>query len=220
MTIEKEKKFTRGEIFAELSERITDREISQGAKLIEQDLSHEFGVSRSVIRGVLTELEAQGLVKKLPNKGTVVSKIDSESLFEILEIREVLEGLSARLAARKTTTRDWKDLEKKFGEPGEQMVKNKQYEEYLSLITEFRKRTVKAAQNVELSRLIDSIYAKIRIVQRRIIILPGRIEKGILEHREVLKAIMKGDSAMAEKMKRNNLRSALEYLKKYEKWVL
>ena len=220
MTTEKEKKLTRGEIFAELSERITDREISQGAKLIEQDLSREFGVSRSMIRGVLTELEAQGLVKKLPNKGTVVSKIDSESLFEILEIREVLEGLSARLAARKTTAMDWKDLEKKFGEPGEQMVKNKQYEEYLSLITEFRKRTVKAAQNVELSRLIDSIYAKIRIVQRRIIILPGRIEKGILEHREVLKAIMKGDSAMAEKMKRNNLRSALKYLKKYEKWVL
>jgi DNA-binding GntR family transcriptional regulator len=220
MTIEKVKKLSRGEIFAELSGRITDRVIPQGTKLIEQDLSREFGVSRSLIRGVLTELEVQELVKKVPNKGTVVCKIDPESLFEILEIREVLEGLSARLAARKTTAKDWKDLEKKFDEPAEQMVKNKQYEEYLSLITEFRKRTVKAAQNEELSRLINSIYAKIRIVQRRIIILPGRIEEGIIEHRETLNAIMKGDPALAEEMKRKNLRSALEYLKKYEKWVL
>ena len=220
MMIEKERKKSRREIFTELSKRITDREIPQGAKLIEQDLSSEFGVSRSVIRVVLTELEVQGLVKKLPNKGTVVCKIDPESLFEILEIREVLEGLAARLAARKSEAIEWKDLEKKFGESGERLVKNEQYEEYLSLITEFRKRTVKAAQNEELSILINSIYAKIRTVQRRIIILPGRIENGIIEHREVLKAIMKGDSAMAEEMKRKNLRSALEYLKKFEKWVL
>jgi DNA-binding GntR family transcriptional regulator len=100
------------------------------------------------------------------------------------------------------------------------MVKNRDYEEYLALITHLRKRTVEAAKNKELSKLIDSIYAKIRIVQRRIIILPGRIEKAINEHRTVLKAIMEGDSARAEKMKRSNLRSAREYLKKYEKWVL
>ena len=220
MTDKKEKRLNRGEILTALSERITDREIPPGAKLIEQDLSSEFGVSRSVIRGVLADLEAQGLVEKQPNKGTVVCKIDPESLFEILEIREVLEGLSARLAARKSSEKDWKDLEKKFGEPCEQMVKNRKYEEYLALITEFRKRTVEAAQNEELSKLIDSIYAKIRIVQRRIIILPGRIEQAINEHRAVIKAIMESDPARAEKMKRHNLRSAREYLKEYEKWVL
>ena len=220
MTMGKRKKISRGEIFTELRERITDGDISQGVKLIEQDLSLDFGVSRPVIREVLTQLEAQGLVKKLPNKGTVVCKIDPKSLFEILEIREVIEGLSARQAAQNTTANDWKDLEKKFGESGQRIVKNKQFEEYLSLVTEFRKRMVIAAQNEELSILINSIYAKIRIVQRRIIILPGRIEKGIIEHREVLKAIMKGDPDMAENMKRKNLRSALEDLKKYEKWVL
>ena len=90
--------------------------------MIEVDLSREFGVSRSVIRGALADLEAQGLVEKQPHKGTVVCRIDLNSVFEILEIREVLEGLSARLAAQKTKAKDWKDLEKKFGEPCEQMV--------------------------------------------------------------------------------------------------
>ena len=136
MTEKKKKRLNRTEILTVLRERITDRDISPGAKLIEQDLSNEFGVSRSVIRGVLADLEVQGLVEKQPNRGTVVCKIDPESLFEILEIREVLEGLSARLAARKNKSKDWKDLEKKFGEPCEQMVKNRKYEEYLALITE------------------------------------------------------------------------------------
>lgn len=220
MTEQNERRFGREEVLNALRERITDRDIPPGAKLIEEDLSREFGVSRSVIRGALTDLEAQGLVEKQPHKGTVVCKIDLNSLFEILEIREVLEGLSARLAAQKTTAKDWKDLEKKFGEPFEKMVKNRQYEEYLALITDFRKRTVEAAQNKELSKLIDSIYAKIRIVQRRIIILPGRVDQAIQEHRDVLKAIMEGVPAKAEKMKRSNLRSAREYLKEYEKWVL
>ena len=220
MTEKKGERLNRGEILTALSERITDREIPPGAKLIEQDLSSEFGVSRSVIRGVLADLEAQGLVEKQPHKGTVVCRIDLNSVFEILEIREVLEGLSARLAAQKTKAKDWKDCEKKFGEPCEQMVKNRKYEEYLALITELRERTVEAAQNKDLSKLIDSIYAKIRIVQRRIIILPGRIEQAINEHRAVIKAIMESDPARAEKMKRSNLRSAREYLKKYEKWVL
>jgi DNA-binding GntR family transcriptional regulator len=213
-------RIVRDEVLTALRRSITDREISPGSKLIEEDLAHEFGVSRSVIRGVLSDLEAQGLVEKKPHKGTVVCKIDLNAVFEILEIREVLEGLSARLAAQKTTADDWKDLEQKFGEPCEQIVKNRDYEEYLALITDFRKRTVEAAQNKELSRLIDSIYAKIRIVQRRIIILPGRIEQAINEHRTVIRAIMEGNPAKAEKMKRSNLRSAREYLKKYEKWVL
>ena len=110
MTEKKKRRLNRGEILTALSERITDREIPPGAKLIEQDLSSEFGVSRSVIRGVLAELEAQGLVEKQPHKGTVVCRIDLNSVFEILEIREVLEGLSARLAAQKTKAKDWKDL--------------------------------------------------------------------------------------------------------------
>ncbi|MEN8211722.1 MAG: GntR family transcriptional regulator [Thermodesulfobacteriota bacterium] len=215
----KKKKNSRREIFIELSERISDGYISPGVKLIEQELSSEFGVSRPVIREILSQLEAQGLVKKVPNKGTVVCKIDPGSLFEIFEIREVIEGLAARKAAQNTTAKDWKDLEKKFGAPGDKIVQNKQFEEYLSLVTEFRKRIVSSAQSKELSALINSIYAKIRIVQRRVIILPGRIEKGIIEHREVLNAIMKGDPDMAESMKRNNLHSALKDLKRYKKWV-
>jgi DNA-binding GntR family transcriptional regulator len=84
----------------------------------------------------------------------------------------------------------------------------------------FRDRMVAAARSEELSKLIVSMYAKIRVVQRRIVILPGRIQQAIEEHRAVLKAIMEGNSDKAEKMKRLNMQNARECLEKYKKWVL
>ena len=208
------------EIVTSLQERISDRKIPPGVKLVEQDLSKEFGVSRTAIREALADLENQGLVNRKPNKGTVVRKVEPESLLEIYEIREVLEGLAARLAAEKTRPEDWEDLKREFGKPFEQIVKNLQFEEYLNLITKFRKRMVEKANNRELSKYIDSIYAQIRIVQRRVIILPGRIQKAIHEHREVLDAIIEGDPDKAEAMKRRNLRTARAHLKQYQEWIL
>ena len=208
------------EIVHLLRERIIDRQIPPGVKLVERDLCDEFGVSRSIVRDVLADLESQGLVEKKPNRGRIVRMVDQGSLFEILEIREVLEGLAARSAAENTRSEDWLDLQEEFGQPCEEIVQNLEFEKYLDLITRFRKRMVEAAQNEELSKLIDSIYAKIRIVQRRVIILPGRIEKGMQEHREVLNALINGDPDEAERLKRINIRSAREYLRSFQKWVL
>jgi len=208
------------EILMELQERISDRRIAPGVKLVEQELAEEFGVSRTAIREILTDLERQGLVERKLNKGTVVRLVNPRNLLEIYEIREVLEGLAARRATENSQPGDWADLKEKFGEPCERMVRELDYEGYLDLITEFRKRMVDKAGSMELSKLIDSVYAQIRIVQRRVIILPERIQKGMQEHREVLDAMIEGNPEKAEQMKRANLRSAREHLKRYRKWIL
>ena len=214
------KRTSRDDALFTLRDRIVDGYYPQGVKLIEQDLAQEFGMSRPLLREVLGELESQGLVEKHRNKGSMVRRIDSRSLLEIMEIREVLEGLAARLAAQKSKPGDWRDLEKQFGEPFEQIVKDLDFEKYLDLISIFRDRMVAAAQSEELSKLINSQYAKIRIVQRRIVILPGRMQHAIKEHRDVLNAILAGDPDKAEKMKRINMKKARECLEKYKKWVL
>jgi DNA-binding GntR family transcriptional regulator len=180
----------------------------------------EFGISRPVLREILADLESQGLVERRPNRGTVVRRVDSISLLEIMEIREVLEGLAARLAARNSRPEDWKEIEKKFGAPAEKMVKEQDFDRFLEIVASLREQIVKAAKNEELTKLIYSLFAKITIVQRRVVILPGRMEQSINEHREVIKALISGDEDMAEQKKKENLRSAREYLKKYKKWVL
>ena len=220
MAKKKAKQNKRASVFAVLRDRIVDGHYPQGVKLIEQDLAQEFGVSRPMLREIFTELESHGLVEKLPNRGTMVRRIDSRSLLEVMEIREVLEGLAARLAAQKSKPNDWRDLDKEFGEPCEQIVKNLEFEKYLDLVTCFRERMVEAAQSEELSKLIIPVYAKIRIVQRRIVILPGRMQQAIKEHREVLKAIIEGNPEKAEQKKKINMKNARDCLEKYKTWVL
>jgi DNA-binding GntR family transcriptional regulator len=210
----------RGQTLATLRKRIVEGDYPQGLKLIEQDLAQEFGTSRPMLREILSDLENLGLVEKLPNRGTTVRRISSQSLLEIMEIREVLEGLAARLAAKNSQPEDWQDLAKEFGGPFEQLVKNQEFEKYLELISTFRDRMVAAARSEELSKLIFSMYAKIQIIQRRIVILPGRIQQAIEEHRAVLAAIMEGNPEKAEKMKRLNMKTARRYLEKYKAWVL
>jgi DNA-binding GntR family transcriptional regulator len=210
----------RENILHTLRERIVEGDYPQGVKLVEQDLAREFGVSRPMLREILSDLESLGLVEKRRNRGTTVRRIDSQSLLEIMEIREVLEGLAARLAAENSKPEDWRDLEEEFGEPFEQIVNNMDFKSYLDLISILRDRMVAAAQSDELSKLIISMYAKIQIVQRRIVILPGRINQAITEHRQVLAAIVEGNPDKAEKMKRLNMRNARECLEKYKTWVL
>ncbi|MEW6665310.1 MAG: GntR family transcriptional regulator [Thermodesulfobacteriota bacterium] len=203
-----------------LRDRIVDGHYPQGLKLVENDLASEFQVSRPMLREVLAELENQGLVERKPNRGAMVRRVDTESLMEIMEIREVLEGLCARLAAQKSKPEDWLDLREAFGERADNMIEHHEFESYLGLVAAFRERMVKASRNRELAKLTYSLFAKITIVQRRIVILPGRMEEAIKEHREVLEAIMAGDPEKAEEAKRRNLRNAREYLEKYKSWVL
>jgi len=210
----------RSKILSTLRDRIVDGYYPQGGRLVESELAKEFQVSRPLLRELLAELEIQGLVEKKPNRGTMVRRVDTEALVEIMEIREVLEGLCARLAAQKSKPEDWRDLKEAFGDRADKMVKNLEFENYLNLVAEFRDRMVEASCNKELSKLIHSLFAKITIVQRRIAILPGRMGEAINEHREVLKAIMSGDPQKAEAAKRKNMRTARNYLIKYKSWVL
>ena len=170
---QKKKTNKRSEVLNSLRKRIVDGDYPQGVKLIEQDLAKQFGVSRPVLREVLTDLESQGLVEKVPNKGTMVRRVSSESLLEIMEVREVLEGLAARLAAQKSKPEDWRDLVDRFGEPCEKMVENLEFDNFLGLVALFRQRMVTLASNEELSKQIYSLFAKITIVQRRVVILPA-----------------------------------------------
>lgn len=90
----KSKRPNREKVYNTLRERIVDGHYPQGGKLVENDLADEFKVSRPMIREVFRELESLGLVEKRPHKGTLVRRVDSENLFEIMDIREVLEGLA------------------------------------------------------------------------------------------------------------------------------
>ena len=209
-----------GALLPALRERIARHALPPGAKLLENDLAREFGVSRAKVRDAFGVLEQRGLIQRIPNRGAVVARLDLSQVFEIYAVREMLEGLCVRLAVERTKSSSWQDLVQVFGRPMETIVKRGEFEKYIANLDKLRSRTLEAAGNGVLADMLDSINDKTREIQRRIIILPGRAAEGLEQHRAVLAAMRKGDAGGAEELRRANIRSSREYLERYQTFVL
>src|SRR5277367_656435 len=86
----------RRQVLEELRSSIISGRLLPGARLIERELIAMMGVSRTVIREALRQLEAEGLVSNIPNKGPIVRELTIEEAKDLYAIRAVLEGLAAR----------------------------------------------------------------------------------------------------------------------------
>ncbi|MCW5605767.1 MAG: GntR family transcriptional regulator, partial [Burkholderiales bacterium] len=180
-----------------LRERIASHQYQPGAKLLENDLAREFGVSRARVREAFGALESRSLIRRIPNRGAEVARLDLSQIFAIYDVREVLEGLCVRLAVQHSKPEGWQDLVALFGRTMDQHIRNAEFEEYISKLELLRRRTVEAAGNPVLADMLDSIHDKTREIMRRIIILPGRAAEGLKQHRAMLAAMRKGDAAQA-----------------------
>src|SRR6185369_5539973 len=81
--------------------QILSGKLRPGARLVEDKLSAELGVSRVPVREALLGLSVEGLVNLEPRRGASVVEISPETVQELVEVRALLEGLNARLAARR-----------------------------------------------------------------------------------------------------------------------
>jgi len=86
-------------IFERLRRLILEGEYGPNERLVEEQLAERLGVSRTPIRQALTMLEAEGLVEITPNKGAMVCSFTIEDVWDVYDLRAVLEGHAARRAA-------------------------------------------------------------------------------------------------------------------------
>ena len=90
----------RTKIFRILENNILKGDYKTGDSLIETKLSNELGVSRTPVREAITQLELEGLVKVIPNKGAVVIGISQKDIGDIYKIRIQIEGMASRWAVK------------------------------------------------------------------------------------------------------------------------
>ena len=103
MEFQERRQTPRGNSVEQLAQRIRDGILrgryAQGQRLIERDLIEETGFGRSTVREAFGRLASEGLVELVPNRGATVRRLSRQELLEHFQIRELLEGLAARLAA-------------------------------------------------------------------------------------------------------------------------
>jgi len=200
--------------------RIVSLELPPGSRLRESQFAEEFNVSRARVRDAFGILEERGLIERIPNRGAVVMRLEADDIHELFEVREVLEAQMVRLATMRSAPCDWDSLIELFGDTLEKRVTDNDLDAYMAAIAEFRNQCIEAAGNTVLTGLLDSIYDRIQGMTRRLVLVPGRALKGFHQHQEILQAMRSGDADRAETLKRENIRSAQEWFRKYQKYLL
>lgn len=187
-----------------IRDSILKGEIKPGDKLTEQDLAATYRVSRTPVREAIRQLEVERLVSRTRFVGVTVTQLTPAEIMELLDIREVLEGLVARLAARLMDAEQRKHLQKTF----KRMIvaaKTGDVRKYLDEALAFRRMLVKSCRSESLIHYVMGIENRLRLMGNRTAMIPGRMEAAITEHGELLKAIEAGDAKAAEQLNRERI---------------
>ena len=204
-TIETEPTLSRFEqAYRSLREAIADGTYRPNQRLIETELARAVGVSRPTVRAILIRLEQDGLVVIEPNRGASVRSFDISEAIRTMRLREVLEGLSASLAAEQATTAELEAMAATVDDMAT-LVAAGDLLGYSSLNARFHRQILQAARDDQIERLLSSLnYALIRY-QYRTVLVPGRKDESIEEHRRILDRLRARDSHGAEKAIREHI---------------
>jgi DNA-binding GntR family transcriptional regulator len=173
-------------------------------RLIETDITHILGVSRATLRAALIRLQHEGFVEIQPNRGAQVRAFSVEEATRILHVREVLEGLAAAIAAERATPIQLAEL-RDILEKMEQMLATDDLLGHLPLVGRFHQRIIEAAGNEFIERFLDMLRAPLIRHQFRVILVPGRKDESLTEHREILTSLERRDAVAAEQAMRRHI---------------
>jgi len=190
-------------VYDELKEDILTLKLSPGEPLREQELATRFGVSRTPVREALTKLNHEGLVEIIHQKGAFVARLDFTVIREIYQLREVLEGLAARLAASRIDFHKLEGIEKRLNnseDAGEIEETGWRLHEYI----------IEAAGNKRLAEIVRVLGSQITRVHHFAARIPGRTKKSLEEHKQIIGALKKRDAKLAEMTVKKHIVSAME----------
>jgi DNA-binding GntR family transcriptional regulator len=186
----------RKQVVENLREAIIERRLSPGERLVERELCELLGVSRTSIREALVELEAEGLIHNIPNRGPVVARISPKLAEEVYQLRAALEGLAAQLFARRATDAQIAELERAT-EALEAVYRDFTSGPFLAAKNRFYNVMLEGAGNELAAHVLRSMH--VRVSQLRITSLSerSRSAKSIKEIWRIVRAIKARDEKAA-----------------------
>lgn len=198
----------RGE-YAYLSLRgaIRAGQLTPGQRVREAEIAEWLGISRTPVREALMRLEAAGLVQSASHSGFVVNRLDNAEVRELYAMREVLEGMAARLAAQHASDAEIVTLRKLLA----QHVAAKDDAGRLAAINLRTHRAIyEAAHNRFLLRALNALSDSLALLGETTYRARGRADSALGEHERVVDAIEARDADAAESAAREHIRESRE----------
>ncbi len=178
-----------------------------GDRLPERELCEMTGVSRTLVREALRQLETERLIKVIPHRGPAVETISPDQADGIYRVREELEGLACQLFAEKANAAQLADLKQAY----EKLKASHRTTDSLSQLSaknHFYHCLLEGAGNEALTNSLRLLNSQIMLLRSMSMGAPGRAKKSLAELGELVKELEAGDSKAARLAGSRHVRNA------------
>lgn len=183
-------------VFKKLRRAILLEELKAGERLTEIRLADKLGVSRTPIREAIRKLELEGLVIMIPRRGAVVADINEKSLKDVLEVRRVLDMLSAELACERIDEEGKKELEEAC-RAFERATKSGDLRDIAQKDVALHNIILEMTGNMTLQQIISNLAEQMYRYRVKYLQDESQYERLLREHQVLCGSIIKGDKSLA-----------------------
>ncbi len=199
-------------VYDRLKQMIEEGELSPGQKLVQEKLAQDLGVSRTPLLKALQKLQHEMMVESIPRRGMYVKKVSLQEMIDVYDCREAIESIAVRLTIERSSDTDLEKFKKVF-EPFVNASKINTTR-YRKADENFHDMIIELADNPVLKKMseVSNIYK--RVYQYGLIRPP---EETMVEHMNIIHAIVERDIPAAEKELRNHISLSRAKLIEYQK---
>lgn len=170
--------------------------VAPGERLDEPSICAALGISRTPVREALKLLAAEGLVELRRNRNPIVALVDAAELAHLFEVESGIESMAARLAAKRMTAAEIKQLES-LQLRMERYRARRELDGYFEINQQIHKLVVGGAKNPVLAETHGWLLGRLERARYMALSAVGRWEQSVIEHREILAALKDGDAERA-----------------------
>ncbi|WP_170165493.1 GntR family transcriptional regulator [Agrococcus jenensis] len=179
----------------EIRTAIMRGELAPGSRITEKAVEQRLGVSRTVVREALRQLESERLIRMEPGSGPVVTRLTRDEARQLYEVRAALEAAAARLAAEHGDETSIGALEDAFSKIDEEAPAS--LEALLAVKNDFYAALIAASRNHIIGEQLANVQARISQLRAVTLSSPNRHPQMRAELSAVVAAIARGDADAA-----------------------
>ena len=199
----------RGRVFNKIREDILGGVYEENDELRENTLANELGVSRTPVREALRNLEIEGLVSIIPNKGAYVTGITRKDIHDIYAIRSYLEGLCAKWACEHITNGQIEELDEILY-LSEFHARRSHHDQLVELDNKFHDLIYKASGSKILNHVLSDFHHYVERIRKITLAKSSRASKSNEEHKTIMEAIKNRDGDLAEKLAHEHMMKTIK----------
>lgn len=203
----------RGRVFQRLREDILSGKYKEHDELKEVAIGDELGVSRTPVREAFRQLELEGLIQIVPNKGAYVTGITAKDVKDIYMIRSLLEGLCARLATENITKEQMEEMEENIY-LAEFHASKGHLDQMAELDNRFHDILYEASDSKMLEHTLKDFHQYVLRVRQKTLATNTRGRASNDEHRQIMEAIKAKDAERAEELANRHMINAYDNMLK------